>query len=354
VNSSVLVSGLVIIGFGAMAILFNPFGSSDTASNPTSTYQVSADSSKSSTPNLENVTSSDPEPFVWETKKKTVASTGILDEFSSSKTVKKVAKAKPAKKSESSFELGSGTKSSETSTPKQQTVSKTNSNFGDQTASTVDSDLNSFFGSSKPKKKTANKVAKAPEAKPAITRVKSEPVAKPEPVRVASKPATDSAKSTSPWPTQEVKSAPKTDDMFTFAPGGGNDADDAPMLDPVKDFKAPKVEPAAVKKMASKTQSSKQEISGEFKTVLTDFENSKPPIVKEFNIKNPLSTRLTVTFLANGKKVSLKPGQKYNIRQPEFTVKFSRGGSFGYFEEKLSEGDYEFSVTRKEGWKLAQ
>jgi len=128
------------------------------------------------------------------------------------------------------------------------------------------------------------------------------------------------------------------------------------MLDPVKskDFDMPTIEPVKEEKTVSKTESNNQDFSGAFESVLTEPEVSTPA-VKEFNIKNPLQTRLAVTFLANGKKVTLKPGQHYKITQSESVqVKFSRGGSFGFSEKSLSEGDYEFSVTRKEGWKLAQ
>ena len=354
-NSSILVSGFVVIGLGAMAILFNPFGSSDatTSSNPTSTYQASANSNKVSATRPVKVTSSDPEPFTWENKKETVASTGMLTDIKSKRTPK-VAKSTTAKARKSPFgQRGLGGKAVKESTPETQPVSKTSSNFAGKADSTVDADLDSFFGSSKPKtKKPTTKVSKAPQVKPAVTEVK--PESKPEPVRVASKPAVDS---TTSWPTQEVKTAPKKDDeMFSFSPRGEDDFGDAPMLDPVKskDFDMPTIEPVKEEKLVSKTESSNQDFSGAFESVLTKPEVSSSA-VKEFNIKNPLQTRLAVTFLANGKKVTLKPGQHFTITQSEnVQVKFSRGGSFGFSEKSLSEGDYEFSVTRKEGWKLAQ
>ena len=116
----------------------------------------------------------------------------------------------------------------------------------------------------------------------------------------------------------------------------------------------PAIEPVKEEKMASKTEKSNQDFSGSFESVLSK-QTVATPAVKEFNIKNPLQTRLTVTFLADGKKVTLKAGQNYKVSQAvDIQVKFSRGGSFGFFEESLSEGNYEFSVTRKEGWKLAQ
>ena len=357
-NSSVLVSGFVVIGLGAMLVLFNPFGSSDatTSSSPAGTYQASADSKKVSATSSVNVTTNDPEPFTWENKKETVASTGILNDLNNKKSAaKKVAKSTTSKARKSPFgQRGLGGREIADSTPKTQPVSKTSSNFGDKAASTVDADLDSFFGSSKPKTNPAAKVTKAPQTKPVVTEVQPEPEFKPEPVRVASKPA--AVDSTTSWPTQEVKTAPKDDEMFSFSPRTENGIDDAPMLDPVKseDFDTPTIEPVKEEKTVSKTESSKQDFSGSFESVLT-----KPtvatPVVKEFNIKNPLSTRLTVTLLVNGEKVTLKAGQHYKIRLSEdIQVKFSRGGSFGFFEESLSEGDYEFSVTRKEGWKLAQ
>ena len=365
-NSSILVSGFVVIGVGAMAVLFNPFGSSDatTSPNPTSTYQASADSNEVSVKSSVKVTSSDPEPFTWENKKETVASTGILNDLNNKKnTAKKVAKSTTDKARKSPFgQRGLGGKTFKESTPETQPVSKTSSNFAGKADSTVDADLDSFFGSSKPK---TTEVSKAPQTKPAVTEfkpktefkpeVKPEPVrvaSKPEPVRVASKPAVDS---TTSWPTQEVKTTPKkSDDMFSFSPRGEDGFGDAPKLDPSKDFDMPTIEPVKEEKTVSKTELSSQDFSGAFESVLTKPEVSTPA-VKEFNIKNPLQTRLAVTFLANGKKVTLKPGQHYKITQSEnVQVKFSRGGSFGFFEESLSEGDYEFSVTRKEGWKLAQ
>jgi len=338
-----------------MAILFNPFGSTDTPSTPTNTYQASAGAKKASTPSPV-VAKADPEPFVWENKKETVASTGILKDLNRKSTAKKVAKTE--KSSVGTVGLGSSRSSSASTTskttaqPKQQTVSKTGSSFGGKAVSTADDDLNSFFGNTKPKTK---KVVKTPKetTKRVVKAVRPEPV-----VRVASKPTTDSAKSaesSSSWSTQKGKTSPKLDDeMFSFSPRTADEIDDAPMLDPAKsnNFDMPKIEQANPNKV-SKTQSSGQEISGSLQTVLTKPANSTPA-VKEFKIKNPLQTRLSVTFLANGKKVTLKPGQLFQIRQTEnVKVKFSRGGSFGFSEKSLSEGAYEFSVTRKDGWKLA-
>ena len=140
-NSSILVSGFVVIGLGAMAILFNPFGSSDatTSSNPTSTYQASANSNKVSATRPVKVTSSDPEPFTWENKKETVASTGILNDLNNKKSAaKKVAKSTTSKARKSPFgQRGLGGREIADSTPKTQPVSKTSSNFGDKAASTV-------------------------------------------------------------------------------------------------------------------------------------------------------------------------------------------------------------------------
>ncbi len=364
-NSSVLVSGFVVVGVGAMAVMFNPFGSSeDTSPNPTSTYQASADLNKASTPSPVSATS-DPEPFVWENKKETVASSGILDDLKDQDSTKKIAKVAERPRGLA----GISNKASKDLASKEQQVSTTDSNFGDQVVSTVDEDLSAFFGHSKPSKKAtitkpvakkakapatkpATKVAKAVETKPAASKVTTEPV------RVASKPSLDldTAKPSTSWPTQEEKTSPKkNDEMFTFAPRGENQTDDAPMLAPVKskDLDSPAIEPVNSDKI-SKTESSTDDISGSLDSVMV-----KPavagPVVKEFNIKNPLQTRLPVTFLANGKKISLKPGQHYRVRQSEAVqVKFSRGGSFGFSEKSLSEGNYEFSVTRKDGWKLTQ
>ena len=189
-NSSILVSGFVVVGVGAMAILFNPFGSSeDTSSTPASTYQASTDvasnglkasAEKVSAPSPVVATSSDPEPFVWENKKKPVASTGILNDLSQS-TSKKIAKSTTAKSTtaktaKSTTEkarkspFGQRSLGSKDSTPKTQPVSKTSPDFVDQEFSTVENDLDSFFGTSK-STKPATKVAKAPKTKPAVTKV---------------------------------------------------------------------------------------------------------------------------------------------------------------------------------------
>lgn len=358
-NSSVLVSGFVVVGVGAMAILFNPFGSSeDTSTNRANTYQVSANAKKDSAPSPVSVTSA-PEPFVWQNKKETVASAGILDRSNSKSATKKVAKPKKsqvAKATKSPSGLGSPASSaSKSSTQKLQTVSKTSSNVADQAASTADADLDSFFGKSKPvtkgpARKPAAKVAKAPKTKPVVSKAKSEPV------RVASKPALDSARTGASRPTQEVKTSyNQNDEMFSFSPRGEDGFGDAPKMGPVGslDFDMPNLEPTKEVKTASKVKSSSQNISGSLDSVM-DKPLDAGPVVKNFSIKNPLQTRLAVTFLANGKKVSLKPGQHFVVRQAEnMQVKFSRGGSFGFSEQQLSEGSYQFSVTRKDGWKLA-
>lgn len=366
-NSSVLVSGFVIVGVGAMAFLFNPFGSSDnTSPNSGSTYQVSANSSKVGATSPVSATASagakssasvksEPEPFSWDSQKETVVSTEIVADFGSRDATEKVSK--PEKRSSG---LGSAARSkalnaSKNSTPKQQTVSRTASNFGDQTKSTVDGDLNDFFGQSKPATRTTT--TKAPQArsglgtKPAVAKAKSEPV------RVASKPAVDSARSTTSWPTQEVKTTKvKGDDIFSFSDQREKGSDDAPMLADVKmnEEEAPSFEPNDETKAAPKTESSGQNISGSFESAY-DEPQVATPVVKELNIENPLQTRLNVTFLVDGKKVSLKPGQHFVLRQSEDAlVKFSRGGSFGFEEKSLSEGKYQFSVTRKDGWKLTK
>ncbi len=348
-NSSVLVTGFVVIGVGAMAVLFNPFASSEDTSSPAAKYQVAENSSKVTATSPVSATT-DPEPFVWEDKKETVASTGILDDINNDSATKKLAKQESAKpKKDASGFKGFGSKAyqvDKASKPKQQTVSKTVSSFGGKTVSTADADLDAFFGPSK----SAPKVAKTTKTKsPAKTR-------KPKSVRVASKPAIDSVKPRDPWSTQEVKTSSNKDrDMLNFSAMEENESDDAPMLSSVKsdDF-APSFEPIDETKVAPKTPASSQRISGSIESVL-DKPAVASPVLREFNIENPLRTRLRVTFLANGKKVSLKPGQHYVVRQSDnVQVKFSRGGSFGYTEKSLSEGKYQFSVTRKEGWKLTQ
>jgi hypothetical protein len=139
--------------------------------------------------------------------------------------------------------------------------------------------------------------------------------------------------------------------MFSFAL---READDAPMLAPVKslDFNAPSMELDKKAKVSANQSKNLKDFSGSLEPVIT--EPAFSATVRDFRIKNPLQTRLPVTFLADGKKVTLNPGQHFTLKQTEnVRVKFSRGGSFGFTDDLLSAGNYEFSVTRKEGWKLA-
>ncbi len=331
-NSSVLVSGFVLVGVGAMAILFNPFGSSeDTSSNPTAAYQVAAEPSKSGTATSPVSATVDPEPFVWEDKKETVATTEMFDELKSQKATKEVSKA--AKSASDQISVASKVAKTETApASKLQPVSKPVSSFSDQANSTADADLNDFFGPSRP----ATKVSKAPAAKAPLQKAKSKPV------RVASKPT--------------VNSANNDGDLLSFTSTEEDEFDDAPMLSAVgpKDFSMPTIDPVDEPKVTNRNESSRQSISGSLESVM-DKPATAQPVVKTFDIENPLQTRLNVTFLANGQKVSLKPGQHFVVRQAKnMQVKFSRGGSFGFTEESLSEGNYQFSVTRKDGWKLTQ
>ena len=342
--------------------MFNPFGSSEETS--VSTYatstelQASVGASEVIASNSAKATTPDPEPFSWEDKKETVASTGILNDVKNKSTTKTSSKPTmtTSTKKANTRSFGERTLSSKNRkdpTQKTQTVSKTDSKFGDKAVSTVDDDLESFFGSSKrkPKTKPATKVAKAPKTTPTVKKATSKPV------RVASKPVVDSAKSSSSWPTQGVKpSLKKQDEMLGFSSRTENTTDDAPMLEPVnsRDFDQPAIEPANNHKVAIKTKSRSQDLARSLEPALTKPAVASPE-VKVFNIKNPLQTRLTVTFLANGNKIILKPGQNFKLRQSNnVQVKFSRGGSFGISEKSLPEGNYQFSVTRKEGWKLTQ
>ena len=133
--------------------------------------------------------------------------------------------------------------------------------------------------------------------------------------------------------------------------------DDAPSLD---------LDNAASNRSTSGS-STKAEISGDFEPV-DDGRNQEPEfvsahtqtdsvktLVRKFKITNPKETGLPVTMSVNGEHVTLKPDQSFVIQDElgEVSVMFSRGGSFGFKNQRLSTGHYRFSVSREAGWKLS-
>lgn len=72
-------------------------------------------------------------------------------------------------------------------------------------------------------------------------------------------------------------------------------------------------------------------------------------------IINPVNNSLPVWFVTQKHKVKLKPGQRYEAStDDELQVRFARGGDLGVNRVVANDGDWVFSVTREDGWKLSQ
>ena len=95
-------------------------------------------------------------------------------------------------------------------------------------------------------------------------------------------------------------------------------------------------------------------INGELKSEV------EPPAIEPtpkrvVRIINPASNTLPVWFVTQKHKVKLKPGQRYETStDQELQVRFARGGDLGVNRVAANDGDWVFSVTRKDGWELSQ
>ncbi len=367
-NSSILVSGFVIVGVGAMAVFFAPFGSNDAAAPElagvykSTKVKVSSVSSISGSSEVSPV--ADPEPFVWEDNKKEVSSNDMLEDLNIGTPSTAVSKVKKVKRGLSKAVANNDETSLQKPTAQEKTSRSDTYTVGANVASTANADLDSFFGSSKPTFDSSKSAAKSTETIKA-TVAKKESVEEPvldvpfESASVESA-AIESASVESPVKsdmvqTAQLAKASPSDDTFSFSQDGEEETEEKTndTSEDALDFDMPEIEPVADEQVATKSETGGGEISGSLQTVKT-----KPAVVDpvaEIKIKNPLQTRLTVTFLVDGKKVALKPGQHYRIHKAELVnVKFNRGGSFGFAEKALSDGDYYFNVSRKAGWNLVQ
>lgn len=359
-NSSILVSGFVIVGVGAMAVFFAPFGSNDAAAPELAGAYKSTKAKVSSVSGPSEVSPvADPEPFVWEDTKKEVSSNDMLEDLNIGTQSTAVSKVKKAKRGLSKAVANNDETSLQKPTAQEKTSRSDTYTVGANVASTADADLDSFFGASKPTFGNSKSAAKSTETIK-TTVAKKESVEEPvldvpfESAPIESAPIESPVKSDLAQTAQLTKASP-ADDMFSFSQDGEEKTEEK-TNDTSKDaldFDMPEIEPVADEQVATKSETGSDEISGSLQTVVTKPAVADP--VAEIKIKNPLQTRLTVTFLVDGKKVALKPGQHYRIRKAELVnVKFSRGGSFGFAEKALSDGDYYFNVSRKAGWNLVQ
>ena len=95
-------------------------------------------------------------------------------------------------------------------------------------------------------------------------------------------------------------------------------------------------------------------INGELKSEV------EPPVIEPtpnrvVRIINPASNTLPVWFVTQKHIVKLKPGQRYETStDQELQVRFARGGDLGVNRVAANDGDWVFSVTRKDGWELSQ
>ena len=73
---------------------------------------------------------------------------------------------------------------------------------------------------------------------------------------------------------------------------------------------------------------------------------------KPGKIINPLSNRLTITFMVNRRSVTLAAGETFELSGTDsWVVAFHRGGKFGNQVAYVYGGDHEFKVDR-EGWRI--
>jgi len=126
---------------------------------------------------------------------------------------------------------------------------------------------------------------------------------------------------------------------------------------------APKIEPAdmmkkaemqdngsATKMAATDKPEASSIVTGE---LMSDSIQSAPK--KTVRIINPASNPLPVWFLAEQRKIQLMPGQRYETStEQDLLVRFARGGDLGVDRISTSEGDWVFSVTHQDGWKLTR
>ena len=345
-NSQILITGFVAVGLGGMAWFFGPSFSSEEVHPEPVSYQSSASQSNAPTAVTAQVDKADSEPdtFVWEdTKKKTVGSE-MLKELGVPKSPTQAATDKPARTSGLAKVKKEVTEQPKVSFADNSAQKPTSSSKTKSFVSTADDDLSDFFGASKPKSTPVVKTTPAEPTRTEPVRVarKPEPVVQPKPV-VKKTPAV-AAEPASKDKEMVVVTPPAVDDAPKFS--SWEKAPKEPELSAAPTEPSEPSEPTMVKK--------ESEMHGSLTPVGTQKKESKASITK-VKISNPAETSLTVTFLVNGKKIVLKPRQSYVIRKsPEVNVKFNRGGTFGVAVQSLKEGEYRFSVSREEGWKLAE
>ena len=336
-NNPILVSSFIAVGLGGMAWFFGPsFSSEEVRPEPVS-YQGSAKQHNASTTVTAKATKVDskPETFVWEDVEKKAVGTDMLKELGVATSPTKAKNTKPTEKSGLVKAKPTATEQPKVSFADTSDQPKVSSTKSESFVSTVEDDLSDFFGSSKANKESAAKTKPAPPVRVARN---PEPVVQPKPV-VKESPIVVVE------PTEKVKEmvvvTPPTDDAPEFS--SWDTATEEPKLSA-----APSLPTAPT--MASK----ETEINGTLAPV-GSMEKKPEALVTKVRISNPVETGLTVTFLVNGKKISLKPQQSYVIRKaPEVNIKFNRGGTFGVAVQSLKDGEYRFSVSREQGWKLGE
>ena len=360
-NSSILVTGLIAVGVGAMTIFFYPFGSSEKTSEVTRAYQAGkansnvvkdsslgiAPTTSSAAPGVSTTTNDagladagEVESFGWEDLDDTGVTTDLVNDLNDSKATTTQQADELAAFDTISRSGGSGLVD-----PVDEEFS-----FDQSGVSSVDEDLDSFYGPTDSSAKVAATAAGGDsprDGRPTETdSAYADSVGQTSDARFASKSANPTA----------VKSS---QGMFTFAPKSGseNKGNDAG----VANDKARKMvnQGMSVPESLMGEKGNTARVDGEFPGSLQPVPGA-PATVKSkvYNIKitNPVNTGLTVTFLANDQKIALRPNQSYVVSNQieKVDVKFSRGGTFGYAQESLGDGEYRFSVSREAGWKLAQ
>lgn len=365
-NSSILVSGFVVVGVGTMAVLFGPSYSTDEDQTEISVaFRQNEDQQQqpvvSSKTDEQNV---DAEPFAWEEPAKPAVG---------SKMAKELTVSAPVKKESRPIGLAAASKKKQQLETEKRAVADflTEAAPADVSlktpapkSSTVENDLSSFFGSTakpakltKPTKSTATNTA-APKTQlttppKATTARKASPKVQSEPVRVAKLPKTLKKNNSD----QLAIVRPPVDDAPMFAPlASPQEMDDSPKLATLSKAAEKKTAPAKQPKSTSvdtKNTASKKSARSNVITGDLQSDESMKPAMEKIKITNPAETGLTVNLLVNGKLITLKPKQSYVIRDSAgVNVKFSRGGSFGVAVKSLDSGHYHFSVSREKGWNL--
>ncbi len=108
---------------------------------------------------------------------------------------------------------------------------------------------------------------------------------------------------------------------------------------------------SSVETLADRSSSDEEKAAAE--GVVGENTGKLPTHIEGVTIRNPSENNGTVSFLANGQRQTLAPGQEEWFDVESLRLVFHRGGSFGTAEHDLWAGRYRFRV-RNNGWNLVE